>query len=243
MWDEMLITKGGPPLHTPFAVRTDIVNAIHKLLPSIAHGPKKDASGASCSPWPYHPVDCIPDRPMDLIHLWKVIKTDNGLLRNLATEKVETMRILKHPVENRMLRVETAIQGNRAHAGRRSVSDDYVRALLQTKIVVVTQRDAWEDHFRLFEALAAGTMVLMDEMVSLPHGLEDGESVVFFHSMQEMQEKAIYYLEHTEERLAIARKGWQVTMEKHRSWHRLEEILFGRGLTKPTLNESWHFNS
>lgn len=139
MWDEMLITKGGPPLHTPFAVRTDIVNAIHKLLPSIAHGPKKDASGASCPPWPYHPVDCIPDRPMDLIHLWKVIETDNGLLRNLATEKVETMRTWKHPVENRMLRVETAIQGNRAHAGRRSVSDDYVRALLQTKIVVVTQ--------------------------------------------------------------------------------------------------------
>ncbi|CAJ1967771.1 unnamed protein product [Cylindrotheca closterium] len=251
MWDEMLITQGGPPLHAPFAVRTDIADSIHNLLPSIAQGPNDKntttttttgSSGASCSPLPYHPVDCIPDRPMDLIHLWKVIETNNGLLRNLATESVEQMRTWKHPTENRTLRVETAIQGNRAHAGRQSVSDDYVRTLLQTKIVVVTQRDGWEDHFRLFEALAAGTMVLMDEMVSLPHSLEDGESVVFFHSIQEMHDKALYYIEHTEERLAIARKGWEVTMEKHRSWHRLEEMLFGKGLTKPTLNESWHFD-
>jgi len=254
MWDEMLITKGGPPLHAPFAVRTDIANAIHRLLPSIAQKGgggglltknTTTADAASCSsPWPYHPVDCIPDRPMDLIHLWKVIETVNGLLRNLATQTVEKMRTWKHPsVNNRTLRVETAIQGNRAHTGRQSVSDDYVRTLLQTKIVIVTQRDGWEDHFRLFEALAAGTMVLMDEMVSLPHGLEDGESVVFFHSIQEMQDKALYYLEHTEERLAIARKGWEVTMEKHRSWHRLEEMLFGKALTKPTLNESWYFDT
>lgn len=85
-------------------------------------------------------------------------------------------------------------------------------------------------------------MVLMDEMVSLPHSLEDGESVVFFRSIEEMQEKAVYYLEHIEERLAIARKGWEVAMEKHRSFHRLEEMLFGKRLTKPTLEESWHFD-
>jgi hypothetical protein len=31
--------------------------------------------------------------------------------------------------------------------------------------------------------------------------------------------------------LAIAREGRRVAMSRHRSWHRIEEIIFGRPLT------------
>lgn len=237
LWDEMLITKSGPPLHAPFAVRTDIADSIHEALRGIASG------DSSCSPLPLHPVDCIPSRPIDIIHLWAIeTPPQNSNLRNMASEMVQNMSNWTHPTASRKLRTETSIQGNRAHVGRQHVSDDYVKAILQSKIVVVTQRDQWEDHFRLFEALAGGAMILMDEMLSLPHSLKDGESVVFFGSIKELKEKALYYLKHTEERLAIARKGWEIAMTKHRSWHRLEEMLFGKGLTNTTLKESWVFN-
>jgi hypothetical protein len=237
LWDEMLITKGGPPFHAPFAVRTDIADTIHDALPEIA------SRNSSCSSIPFHPVDCISSRPVDIVHLWAIeIPPQNSCLRNLASDTVQNMSYWTHPTESRQLRVETSIQGFRKHVGRQQVSEDYVKTLLQSKIVVVTQRDQWEDHFRLFEALAGGAMVLMDEMLSLPHSLEDGESVIFFHSIEEMQQKAMYYLEHTEERLAIARRGWEVAMKKHRSWHRLEEMLFGKALTNTTLEESWFFS-
>jgi len=43
-----------------------------------------------------------------------------------------------------------ASQSNpRSVQGRNSVHQDYVEALLYYKIVVVTQRDTWEDHFRI----------------------------------------------------------------------------------------------
>eukprot|EP00980_Cylindrotheca_fusiformis_P023224 scaffold10247_cov58-Cylindrotheca_fusiformis.AAC.2 len=157
---------------------------------------------------------------------------------------MEMGKTMYHPIEiHRKLNVDTSIQGDRAHKGRWGVSDAYATTLLQAKIVIVTQRDQWEDHFRLFEGLASGAMVLMDEMLSLPHSLQDGESVVFFHNLDEMQDLAIYYLEHTEERLAIARKGWEISMKYHRSWHRLEEMLFGRGVTKTNIRDSWFPNN
>eukprot|EP00980_Cylindrotheca_fusiformis_P019102 scaffold6446_cov77-Cylindrotheca_fusiformis.AAC.1 len=241
LWDEMLITKGGPPLHAPFAARTDIIESIQKILPDMV---TNQSSSCLSSPLPFHPVDCIQNRPIDIIHLWKIeIPALNCNLRNLASETVQTMGNWSHPTEaGRRLRVETSIQGFRAHIGRQRVSQDYVMTMLQSKIIVVTQRDQWEDHFRLFEALSAGAMILMDEMLSLPHSLKDGESVVFFRSITELQEKAMYYLEHTKEREAIARKGWEITMEKHRSWHRLEELLFGEAKTNTSLIDSWPFS-
>jgi hypothetical protein len=236
----MLFTNQGMSFHAPFAVRTDFVNSIQDLLPEMVAQSQPVKSSSSI---PYHPTDTI-DRHIDIVHLWEVlIPSKNNDLRNLVTEKVTAMGNLPHPVEHqRKLVVDTSIQGDRAHAGRWGVSDAYATTLLRAKIIVVTQRDQWEDHFRLFEALASGAMVLMDEMLSLPHSLQDGESVVFFRSLDELQELAMYYLQNTEERLEIARNGWEICMRKHRSWHRLEEMLFGRGITKTTIEDSWFPN-
>ena len=74
------------------------------------------------------------------------------------------------------------LAGNALQAGRRSVHSDYIQAMLNSKIVVVTQRDDWEDHYRLFEALVSGAMVMTDRMLSLPKGLENGVSIIEFQS-------------------------------------------------------------
>jgi hypothetical protein len=114
----------------------------------------------------------------------------------------------------------------------------YIEALLRTKILVVTQRDGWEDHYRLFEGIVAGPMVMTDRMLALPAGLENGTSVVEFGSEKELLSLINYYLEHEDERLSIAAEGRRVAMSQHRSWHRMEQIIFGRALTSCSLAKS-----
>lgn len=88
-----------------------------------------------------------------------------------------------------------------------------------------------EDHYRLFEALVSGAMVMTDRMLSLPHGLENGVSIVEYTSEDDLRTKILYYLKNEEERFEIARKGRLVSMSQHRTWHRVEQVVFGRELS------------
>jgi Glycosyl transferases group 1 len=68
-------------------------------------------------------------------------------------------------------------------------------------------------------------------MLSLPEGLKNGTSIVEFSSLQELGALIDYYLRHPEERFEIGRQGRLIAMSRHRSWHRMEEIIFGQRLT------------
>jgi hypothetical protein len=140
-------------------------------------------------------------------------------------------------VGGRDITVKTETVSEGGTIGRTEIGQEYLESLLKTKIIVVTQRDAWEDHYRLFEALAGGAMVMTDTMLSLPDGLVDGESVVMFKSREQLRVLLMYYLhpKQDEIRLAIARKGFEVAMGHHRSYHRMEEVFFGKQLSLPTL--------
>ena len=118
------------------------------------------------------------------------------------------------------------IAGQINKVGRSYVQDEYFEIMLGTKIVVISQRDQWEDHWRFMEALATGPLVMTDPMSYLPHGLVDGESVVVYRSLEELKRNILYYLEHEEERLRIAYKGHHAAIDHHRSWHDLERLIF-----------------
>ena len=123
------------------------------------------------------------------------------------------------------------LAGNALQAGRRNVHSDYIQAMLHSKIIVVTQRDDWEDHYRLFEALVSGAMVMTDRMLSLPKGLETGVSIVEFQSEEDLRDKILYYISHDKERMEIARRGREVAMREHRTFHRVEQVVFGREMS------------
>jgi spore maturation protein CgeB len=97
---------------------------------------------------------------------------------------------------------------------------------------VVVQRDGWEDHYRLFEALASGPMVLADKMLGLPRGLENGTNLVLFDILLDMERLILHYLAWPEERIAISKRGLEMAMGQHRTWHRMEELVFGCPLTR-----------
>jgi spore maturation protein CgeB len=117
--------------------------------------------------------------------------------------------------------------------------------MLKSKIIVVSQRDGWEDHYRLMEAIVSGAMIMTDSMLSLPDGYQDGISIVEYDSARDLKDKVTYYLQHTSERQSIAAKGRRLAMTKHRSWHRMEELIFGTILTNchpPPQNENGNSN-
>ena len=119
------------------------------------------------------------------------------------------------------------LAGNAHREGRREVSDDCIEAMLDAEIVVPAQRDMWEDHCRLMEGLMSGSMVLHDFMHGLPQGLENGTSVVECTSPEDSESLLQHCLEHDEERMEIGRRGREVAMQRHRTWHRIQEVDFG----------------
>jgi Glycosyl transferases group 1 len=201
--------------HRPIGVRTDTVQAIESLL-NESYGLKL------C-----HPIEEL-NRTIDISYFWELV----NLTRRDSHLRDMVYKLLKNMERDRPdLNMMVGVRGQTAIAGRRKVSNVYVDTLLQSKIVVVTQRDHWEDQYRLFEAIVSGALVMTDRMLSLPRGLKDGESVVEYTSIDDLQSKLNYYLTHRDERLAIAKRGRFVAMSNHRSWLHMEEIIFGSPVT------------
>ncbi len=64
-------------------------------------------------------------------------------------------------------------------------------------------------------------------MHPLPLDIIDKESVIVYHSIFQLKTKILYYLEHEQERLQIAKRGYDVAMNEHRSHHWMERLIFG----------------
>ena len=172
------------------------------------------------------------DRPVDVFSPWRIgmdvnlAKHRNGIAQALQAISAEYNGANGDATKPKLEMLLESV-GQRARPGRNSVQADYVDALLRSKIVITSQRDRWEDHYRLMEGLACGTLVFTDPMSTFPHHLKDGESLIVYRSLSELKEKILYYVEHEDERLMIARKGHHIAMNNHRSWHGLERIIFG----------------
>ena len=117
------------------------------------------------------------------------------------------------------------LSGKAQDVGRNEVQYPYLAKLLDSKIVVVAQKDNWEDHYRLMEAMVSGALVMTDPMLTLPAGLEDGNSIVVYTSLDDLTAKVKHFLENEDERFDIARKGYDIVMSKHRSWHMVEALI------------------
>ena len=224
-----LRTGGGPMLHSPYAVRSDIIDSIRQVLQVSENSTAALAKAI---------FDPDRERSIDVLHLWNISFVEGrSKLRNAVSKLVRSWNgFLK--LEGRYATTSIEEQGMRRHVGRNQVDLSYIRALLSAKIVIVTQKDDWEDHYRLFESVSCGSLILHDAMVAPPKGLVQDETVVFFDSLDSLQGRVVHYLNNEAERNAVSRKGWEVAMGQHRSWHRMEELVFGRPVSSSDLTES-----
>lgn len=76
---------------------------------------------------------------------------------------------------------------------------------------------------RIYDALAAGTFVISDEVESMDAELREG--IETYRTREDLREKIRYYLEHPEKRREKVDKGRAVVLEKHTFERRADRIL------------------
>ena len=75
-----------------------------------------------------------------------------------------------------------------------------------------------EEHYlneRLIMCMGAGGFMLCDRVAGIEEDLKDGEHLALWSTLEELVEKAKYYLEHPEECARIAQRGQSVILRKY----------------------------
>lgn len=78
---------------------------------------------------------------------------------------------------------------------------------------------------RGFDILGAGGFLLTNYQADFMDCYVPEEDFVYYESKQDMLNKIDYYLKHEDERIAIAKNGFNRTKENHTYKHRIEEML------------------
>lgn len=78
---------------------------------------------------------------------------------------------------------------------------------------------------RCFDVMGSGGFLLTNFQAEIPLFFEDGKDLVCYHSQEDLLEKVEYYLEHDEEREAIARSGYEKVRRDHNYVDRIDELL------------------
>jgi len=102
--------------------------------------------------------------------------------------------------------------------------EDAARKFAESKIVFnIAMTD--DINMRNFEAMATGSFLLTNWIPTIEELFEDGKHLVLYRTLDEMVDKAKYYLAHDEERERIAQAGYEEVMARHTIQHRVSAIL------------------
>ena len=105
---------------------------------------------------------------------------------------------------------------------------DMFRVMYESKIALnrhIGVADRFANNMRLYEATGVGTMLLTDEKDNLGELFVPGREVVTYRDEHELVERMEHYLDHDDERRAIAAAGQARTLREHTYRHRMEDLL------------------
>ena len=77
----------------------------------------------------------------------------------------------------------------------------------------------------LYEATGVGACLVTDMKDNLSQLFEPGREIVAYTSAEDCVEKVRYFLEHEDERAAIAQAGQQRTLREYTFYHRMQELV------------------
>ena len=78
---------------------------------------------------------------------------------------------------------------------------------------------------RAFDVVGAGGFLLTNYQTDFMDCYVPGEDFVYYESKEDLLSKIDYYLKHEDERISIARNGFERTAANHTYKHRIEEML------------------
>jgi spore maturation protein CgeB len=85
--------------------------------------------------------------------------------------------------------------------------------------------NGFANNMRLYEATGVGTLLLTEAKSNLAELFEPGEEVVIYTGEEDLVAQTRYYLDHEEERSAIAEAGQKRTLRDHTYARRMEELV------------------
>jgi spore maturation protein CgeB len=88
----------------------------------------------------------------------------------------------------------------------------------------IAEAEGHANNMRLYEGTGVGSMLLTDAGSNLPDLFEPGREVITYAGVDDLVEKARYYLAHEEERLVIAAAGQARTLRDHTYELRMREL-------------------
>lgn len=101
--------------------------------------------------------------------------------------------------------------------------------ILRNSKITLNHHGKWSgpyaNNMRLYEATGVGTMLITDWKANLHEMFEPGKEVVAYRTPEECAELIQYYLEHDDEREAIAKAGQQRTLREHTYYQRMQELV------------------
>ncbi|CAI2718396.1 CgeB family protein [Nitrospina watsonii] len=118
--------------------------------------------------------------------------------------------------------------------GERVDSDDCVKIYNAGKVNLNLHSSTYHDGInpngdfvnpRTFEIAACGGFQLVDSRSEMGDCFRIGEEMVTFTTLDEMRDKALYYMEHEEERQEVVRKARERVLKEHTMRHRMQEML------------------
>ena len=84
---------------------------------------------------------------------------------------------------------------------------------------------------RVFEANGCGTFQLSDFKAEIPELYEPDKEIVLYNNMDELKEKAAFYLGSDAKRTTIAEQGYARTLKEHTYTHRMQKMFDIMGLS------------
>lgn len=120
------------------------------------------------------------------------------------------------------------------NSGERVSTEDAVRIFNAAKININLHSSAHHKGInpfgdfvnpRTFEIASCGGFQLVDRRADIGEFFEEGQEIVCFSDLDDLRNKILYYLDHTDERLKISARGRQRVIREHTYEHRMREML------------------
>lgn len=116
--------------------------------------------------------------------------------------------------------------------GAHTTPADWLKIYSASKIVLATHYHDPQNRFpvyqaspRIFEALACGAFVICDNQRDVFSLFKDGKHLISFNDANDLIIRVKHYLDHPEERTAIATRGRAECLAKHTYVHRIKALL------------------
>lgn len=130
--------------------------------------------------------------------------------------------------------LSSALARHIQNAGERVSTEDAVRIFNAAKINLNLHSSAHHKGInpfgdfvnpRTFEIASCGGFQLVDRRADIGEFFEEGQEIVCFSDLDDLRNKIVYYLDHTDERLQISAKARQRVIREHTYERRMREML------------------